>query len=125
MKAARTYSRIQHETASKERILVMLFESGLRRIRAGAQLLEHGCSKDAISPLSKACDIVVELDATLDRTKAPELCDTLHDIYAFVTQRLMQAMATHDAVHAREAERAFAPLVDGFAGAVTSLGGSK
>jgi flagellar secretion chaperone FliS len=125
MTGAHTYARIQRETASKERMLVMLFEAGLRHIRTGAQLLERGCPRDAITPLSKASDIVVELDATLDRTKAPELCDGLHDIYAFVTQKLMQAMVSQDAVLAREAERVFAPLVDGFAGAVASLGGGK
>ncbi len=70
--AARRYAQAQRETASPERLMVLLFEAALRNIRTGATALEHGRSAEASQPLLKASDIVVELHATLDRSKAPD-----------------------------------------------------
>jgi flagellar protein FliS len=121
--AARRYSQAQRETASPERLMVLLFEAALRNIRSGAAALETGRTGEASAPLMKASDIVVELHATLDRPKAPELCDRLAEIYRFVCQRLSAAALSRDARAAREAERVFAPIAEAFAEAVGSMGG--
>lgn len=119
--AAFRYANTQNETASKERLMVLLFEAALRHIRTGAQALEARRARDAFNPLMRASDIVTELLTTLDRSKAPELCERLADLYGFVNGRLLRAVATQDATPAREAERVWKPLVDGFRGAVASL----
>ena len=122
--AARRYAQAQRETASPERLMVLLFEAALRNIRTGATALEHGRSPEATPALMKASDIVVELHATLDRSKAPELCDRLAEVYRFVCLRLSAAALSRDARAAREAERAFAPIAEAFAQAVVNLGGA-
>lgn len=101
--------------------MVLLFEAGLRNIRAGAQSLEENRFDQALGPLTKASDIVMELSRTLDSSKAPELCANLKDLYGFVTGRLVSAAIAHDAKAAREAERVFGPIVEGFQGAVEKL----
>lgn len=115
------YADIQKQTASKERLMVLLFEAALRHIRAGATGLEENRFQEAANCLTKASDIIVELHSTLDRGKAPELCDQLAEIYRFVSLRLVIATSTRNAAKAREAERALAPVVDGFRTAVASL----
>jgi flagellar secretion chaperone FliS len=117
----RAYTRAAQETASKERLMVLLFEAALKHMRQGARLLEEHAVPDALVLLTKASDIVAELAATLDPRHAPELADTLGEIYTFVSQRLSHAAVFRDAKAAREAERAFAPLVEGFQQAVASL----
>ncbi len=115
------YADIQKQTASKERLMVLLFEAALRHIRAGATSLEENKFQEAANRLTKASDIVIELHSTLDREKSPELCDQLAEIYRFVSLRLVMASTARNASMAREAERALAPVVDGFRTAVASL----
>jgi flagellar protein FliS len=122
--AARRYAQAQRETASPERLMVLLFEAALRNIRTGAAALESGRPAEAHPALTKASDIVVELHATLDRARAPELCDRLAEVYRFVCLRLSAAALSRDARAAREAERAFAPIAEAFAQAVQAPGGA-
>jgi len=65
--AARRYAQAQRETASPERLMVLLFQAALRHIRSGAAALESGQQAEAGRALGRASDIVVELHATLDR----------------------------------------------------------
>jgi flagellar protein FliS len=122
---AQAYAHASIETASKERIMVLLFETALRRIRDGAAALESGRLHEAAAPLTRATDIVIELNATLDRSRAPELGENLGLIYRFVCSRLTEAKLRRDARLARDAERVFAPIADAFATAVASLAGAE
>lgn len=121
MSLAQRYATTQNETASKERLMVLLFEAALRHIRTAAASLEGGRFDQASTPLSKALAIVTELLATLDPKHAPELVATLSELYKFVNGRLLGALATRDAKAVREAERVFLPIVEGFQGAVAQL----
>jgi len=122
MNAARAYARATSETASKERLMVLLFEAALRHMRVAASHLESTQPAAALPLLTKASDIVTELAATLDTAASPGLADTLGQVYLFVAQRLAIAAFSKDAALVREAERAFAPIVEGFQQAVASLG---
>ena len=93
----------------------------VKDIRSGAAALEQGHPEQATTPLAKATDIVCELHATLDTQRAPELCQRLGDVYQFVMARLLQATTSREASFAREAERAFALIVEGFQGAVQQI----
>lgn len=119
--STRAYARATQETASKERLMVLLFEAALKHMRLGARLLEEGQGTQALTSLTKASDIVAELASTLNPREAPELVRTLAELYTFVAQRLSHAAVFRDVAAAREAERAFAPIVDGFQQAVASL----
>ena len=122
MNAARAYKRNSEQTASKERLMVMLFEAALRHMRHAATLLEENKALEALPLITKASDIVVHLAETLDTQRAPELAETLGELYVFVAKKLGRASAFKEAAALREAERAFAPIVEGFQQAVASLG---
>ena len=115
------YSKTQKETASKERLMVMLFERALKDMRVGGTALEDGRKVEAVNALTHASDIVAELHGSLDRSNAPDLCGHLADVYRFVMLRLTEASVKCDPRLVQEAERAFAPLVDAFSTAVGSL----
>jgi flagellar protein FliS len=121
MNATRAYARASQETASKERLMVMLFEAALRHMRHAASLFEQGKPVEALPLLTKASDIVTELASTLDANANKDLGQMLGELYLFVAQRLARAAAFRDAFALREAERAFAPIVEGFQLAVASL----
>jgi flagellar secretion chaperone FliS len=122
MNASRAYARATSETASKERLMVLLFEAAQRHMRVAASHLESKQPMVALPLLTKASDIVSELASTLDTTVSPELADTLGQIYLFVAQRLAIAAFSKEAAAVHEAERAFAPVVEGFQQAVAAMG---
>ena len=121
MNPTHRYVQAQNETASPERLMVLLFEAALRHMRTGTGALQSGRAADANVALSKATDIVVELDATFDRLRFPELADNLGLVYQFVCSRLLSATAKRDPILVREAERVFLPVADAFATAVRQL----
>lgn len=125
MNAARAYAKATSETASKERLMVLLFEAALRHMRVAAGHLEGNRAGEALPLLTKASDIVTELASTLNPDANPALAESLGDLYLFVAQRLAMASFSKDAAQVREAERAFAPVVEGFQQAVASLGGES
>lgn len=122
MTAAMRYARVQGGTASSERLLVLLLQTARARMLEGAEALEGGDTTRAGPLLDRASDIVWELARTLDHHRAPGLTKQLDEVYAFVSKRLLDARLSSSAGPVREAERAFAPLVDAFESAVASLG---
>jgi flagellar protein FliS len=123
MLAIRKYAQTQNETASKERLMVLLFEAALRHMRRAAVSLEGGRAAEASPALNRAGDIVAELLGTLDHSRAPELCKQISDCYIFVADRLIAAGGTKNPAAVRDAERVFAPLADAFSKAVAQLQG--
>ncbi len=122
MNAAARYGSIQNETASRERLMVMLFEAALKHMRVGAAALESGQKLDGAKALLRATDIVSYLQRTLDHGRAPELCSNLAAVYTFVCSKLINSSSAHNAAAARDAERAFAPLADAFSEAIRARG---
>ena len=104
--------------------MVLLFEAALRHMRVAAGHLDAKNVIEALPLLTKASDIVTELAATLNPQVAPELSQTLGELYLFVAERLAVGAVSKDAGAVREAERAFAPVVEGFQQAVASLAGN-
>ena len=121
MNAAAIYNRTQAETADPERVMLLLLDGALARIRRGVADLEEGRRSDAAASFARASDIVLELRGSLDHDRAPELCEQLSGLYVFVSTRLTRAAASADPALAREAEGALAPIVDAFHQAVVKV----
>jgi flagellar protein FliS len=119
--ASARYAAAARQTASPERLMILLFQAALRHLRSGVAALEAGRGYEGATSLSKAAEIVIELHGALDPSKAPQLCEELGEIYRFVALRLNQAALTRDPGKAREAERAFVPIADAFEQAVDNL----
>lgn len=116
------YAKVQAQTATPQRLMVLLFERALRDVRQGTQALEEGRRPDAAKLWMHAAEILVELHATLDTRHAPELAETLGELYRWICARLARAAGSYDVSAAREAERALTPVVEAFAAAVGAPG---
>jgi flagellar secretion chaperone FliS len=119
--AHRAYAKVRNETASKERLMVLLFETALRHMRLAAAAFERRDLKTAESSLSRASTIVAELLSTLNKDQAPALFESLSSVYIFVADRLLKARLGRSAALVREAERVFAPIADAFSEAVKQI----
>ena len=121
MTRANAYQTVQASTASKERLMALLFEAALRHMRQGRAALEKKDRRAFFTGLEKAAAIVVELQCTLKPEVAPKLCEELKNIYGFVVGRLTQAAVRQDGRLVTEAERAFAPVAEAFVQAAAQV----
>lgn len=101
--------------------MVLLFEAALRHMRTGARHLEKKERRQAAIVLDKSCQIILEMQATLKPDVAPKLVADLAELYTFIVARLCRAIAGGEVNDVRQAERAFAPIVDAFAQAAAKM----
>jgi len=121
MKAVSTYKKQTHTTASKEHIMVLLFQKALSCINETIVHFEKGASDEGQEPGQKAIDIIIELRRSLNTDVAPELCNQLHDLYGFTIARLTMGLMDDDISAVKEAQVAFAPIADAFSSAVKKV----
>lgn len=125
MTRAAAYKNIQATTASKERLMALLFEAALRHIRQGRAALEQKKLSAFFTAVEKASAIVIELKCTLKPEHAPKLVEELQHIYGFVVGRLVEAALQRNPKFMTEAERAFAPVADAFIQAAAQVNGQS
>jgi flagellar protein FliS len=112
--AAARYKGVQVKTCSPVQLLVMLFDGAIRFTTEAGAAIEAKDRARVGERVGKAHAILVELASTLDREKAPELCDNLLAIYSFCMTHLVEANLHQDPKRLREVVAALAPLREGF-----------
>ncbi|HYC78848.1 MAG TPA: flagellar export chaperone FliS [Planctomycetota bacterium] len=103
-------------TASRERLVVMLYDGALKRLERAGRALERGERRDAGEALSSALAIVDELRSTLDFDAGGDVAKELHALYGFVVDRLSRANVERDPERVREAVSVLARLKEGWDG---------
>ena len=90
-----SYRKISTQTAPPGQLVLMLFDGALRsldRALTGFDSLDVGERNTTIhNNLSRATDIVRELNTSLDMQAGGELADTLRNLYNFFEQRLTES----------------------------------
>jgi len=89
--ATERYQRAQIESASPTRLVVLLYEGGIRFCRLAQEAMRNGDLETQNTNLIRAQKIVGELLASLNRTKGGELASSLSSIYAHILEELVQA----------------------------------
>ena len=105
-----TYRRIQAETASPGELILMLYEGLLRDLARAELALERGELEAAHTPLLRAQEIVLELNASLDHRAGGELAGQIAALYDYVYRRLVAANLHKDLAAVREAIKLLQPL---------------
>ena len=85
------YKHNNIETASPERILIMLYDGALRFIRQARQGMKDQELKPKLEGISRSIDILNELSNTLDFDKGGEVASNLQRIYDFMVFHLGNA----------------------------------
>lgn len=125
MSVPNPYKQASVNTAPPSRLLLMLFDGLLRFIHQGEMAIKAKQAEEAHKALLKAQDIVLELRSTLDKEKAPELCETLYDLYTYFYQKLIEANTKKDAQPLQEIEGFIKELRDAFQQAERKLAGER
>lgn len=117
---ANPYRSVSIDTASPRTRLLMLFDGAVRFANAAVQCVEDEDVAGKGAKLVRAQAIVNELQAILDHDVAPELCASLSALYAYVTERFVQANLDNDAAPIHEGIELLKTIRSGFAEAETT-----
>ncbi len=127
--AARRYHAVATQTASGERLMILLMHAALSSMQKARAHLEASPADrvegDADALVTKALDIVQHLQATLDVTRSPALTKPLVECYDFVVWKLVAGRNQRDAGSIAQAAQVFAPIVDAFDHAVDTAHGQR
>ncbi len=85
------YQQAQVDTASPERLLLMLYGGAIRFLNAGRKGIVDRKFDVAHENIVKAQDIILEFMATLNMKDGGEVAQNLFDLYEYLNGRLAQA----------------------------------
>lgn len=85
------YQRTQVVTASREKILLMLYEGAIRFTKQARVAMNDKKIADKGKAISKATAILSELMATLDFKIGGQLAQDLENLYIFMIDKLIEA----------------------------------
>lgn len=120
MRALRQYQKVnshaQISEASPHRLVQMLMEGGLDRMAQAKGALARGDIAQKGLMLGKAIDIVIGLRDGLDAEKSdnPAYVQQLESLYAYMTNRLMEANLHSDADMIDEVARLLITVKEGW-----------
>ena len=109
-KKSNNYLEVQMQTASKEQLLLMLFDGALRFCDTARARIEAKDIEGAHKHLVKAKAIVVELMCSLDKRIGDTLYNNLMGLYNFVYLRLLESNFKKDLAMLAEAVRVLSNL---------------
>ncbi|OAM92851.1 flagellar protein FliS [Pelosinus fermentans] len=90
------YKRVQVETASQGRLILMLYAGALKNLRNAQNYIQQKDVSGAHRMLMKTQDIIKELNITLNMN-AGEISNNLRNLYLYMLQRLVEANVNKDA----------------------------
>lgn len=116
--SARRYQAAQIESATPGQILLALYDGCIRFCKAAQLHIQEGEVSEKGHKISKAVAILGELRSTLDHDQAPELCQSLDQLYIFFQEQLSTANIKMDATYIDPVIRIMGDLRDAWGQAV-------
>ena len=98
----RRYRQVQVATASRVKLVVMLYDGAVNFLKQAAAAGNAGQDEEMGRLLGRAQDIVFELWATLD-LEAGEIAGNLYRLYEYIDGRLVAAVISRETAPLEEA----------------------
>jgi flagellar protein FliS len=115
------YKTTSVQSASKEKILLMLYEGCIRFMKQALAAIDKKDIAGRGTNIGRAFDIVMELNNTLNFEAGGDLAKNLEQLYMFVTDQLTQANIKNDKVPLEHALKTMETLYSGWVEAVEKL----
>lgn len=115
------YKKTSVLSASREQILLMLYEGAIRFTKLAIQATEQNKIADRGQNIIRAFDIVLELNATLDHKVGGELAGQLERLYMFMLDKYTQANIKGDPEPLRANLKVLENLYDGWKQAIDKI----
>jgi flagellar protein FliS len=119
--AYQKYKTTSIQSASREKLLLMMYEGAIKFIRKAIVACEQKDIAERGLNIGKAFDIINELNNTLDHKVGGEVAKNLEQLYMFITDQLVQANIKGDKKPLEDALKVLEILFDGWKQAVEKL----
>ncbi len=115
------YKKTSVQTASKEQILLMLYQAAIKNCKKAVEAIEQGNVQKKGEHIGKLQDIVIELNNSLDFEVGGDVARELASLYDYVLYSSTQANIKIEKEPLEGCLRVLKTLYDGWAQAIKSL----
>lgn len=115
------YKKASVESASKEKILLMLYEGAIKFIKQAKECCEQKDVRGRGEKIGRAYDIVMELTSTLDFKINESMASNLEQLYIYVMEQLTRANITGEVQYLDNALKVLTILYDGWVQAIEAI----
>lgn len=119
--AYQKYKTTSVQSASREKLLLMLYEGAIRFIKKAIKAIEEKDIAERGINIGKAYDIFMELNNTLDHKSGGEIAANLEQLYMYITDQLTQANIKGDVKPLHSVLKITETLYAGWIEAIESL----
>jgi flagellar protein FliS len=119
---SRKYLEAQIRTASKEQLLLMLYDGAIQNCTNALELLEANDFEKASDKLIKAQNIVAELISSLHFDKNQEVSKNLAALYGYIYIQLMEANTKHSILQIQNSIKILSSMKDTWMQAFEKVG---
>ncbi len=119
--AFQKYKTTSVQSASREKLLLMMYEGAIRFTKQAITALEQKQIAEKGIAIGRAYDVIMELNNTLDHKVGGEISKNLEQLYMFMTEQLTQANIKNNVEHLHNVVRILETLYDGWKQAVEQL----
>lgn len=119
--AYQKYKTTQVQSASREKLLLMMYEGAIKFTKLAIQAAEEKRIADRGQYIGRAYDIIMELNNTLDHKVGGDISRNLEQLYMFITEQFTKANITGDPEPLRQSLKLLETLYDGWVKAVEQI----
>ncbi len=120
-KGYQQYKKTSVQSASREKILLMLYEGAIKFVKRARIAMEKKEISQKCENIGKAYDIILELNNSLDHKVGGELSAQLEQLYMYMTDELNQANIQNKVEHLDNVLKILDTLYDGWKQAVEEI----
>lgn len=119
--AYQKYKNNSVQTASREKILLMLYEGAIKFTKLAIKAMEEKKVADKGHYIGRAYDIVMELNNTLDHRVGGDISKNLEALYIFMMEQYTKANFKNDPQPLKENIRVLENLYEGWQAAIEKI----
>lgn len=108
------YQQAQFATADRGRILLLMFDGGLRFLAQAESGLQGERLEEFLAPLGRAQAVIAELLHTLDHQAGGEIAAQLDRLYRFMLEHLVEANVQKSAAHVAQVRHLLSIIADSY-----------
>jgi flagellar secretion chaperone FliS len=121
----KSYIETQIETASPEKLLIMLYNGALQKCREARSAIDQEDRETTHLQLIRVQEIMVELMVALDWDKGGDIAKGLYSVYDYIYRRLVEANIQCDVGIVEEVEKLLEMLLEGWQKALENISDSQ
>jgi flagellar protein FliS len=119
--AAQKYKTQSVQSASREKLLLMLYEGAIRFMKQALMAIDRKDIAERGMNIGRAFDIINELNNTLNHDQGGEIAKNLEQLYMFISEQLTKSNATGQKKPLEDALKIMETLYSGWTEAIEKL----